>query len=250
MSNRAPVSVKPIEEVSRAQEIITLHNEIGGYLKISLEKAIRIGELLVEQKDSLKHGGFTSWVKTNLPFTDRTARNYMGLYRERDRLKTETVSDLASGYRLLASPGNRTSLERPWELYYDAKETLSVINDRPLDNDPHDVYLDQAVEAKGEFSKALRSYLHEVDATNDDGRITEEYAWACNVSLEQQNGWAEYRLRCQRKAGQLLSEIKAGQPGFYDFLMANAKKGLLIEACNWLVDSLKERLAQLEAEQG
>jgi len=93
-------------EVSRLQEITQLHNEIGGYLKMSLEKAIRIGELLVEQKNSLKHGGFISWVKDNLPFTDRTARNYMGLYRERDRLKTETVSDLGvtGGYRMLTAP--------------------------------------------------------------------------------------------------------------------------------------------------
>lgn len=93
-------------EVSRMQEITQLHNEIGRYLKMSLEKAIRIGELLTEQKDSLKHGGFISWVKDNLPFTDRTARNYMMLFRHRDELKTETVSDLGvtGGYRMLTAP--------------------------------------------------------------------------------------------------------------------------------------------------
>lgn len=93
-------------EVSRVQEITALHNEIGSYLKMSLEKAIRIGELLVEQKDNMGHGGFTSWVESNLPFTDRTARNYMRLFRQRDELKTETVSDLGvtGGYRMLTAP--------------------------------------------------------------------------------------------------------------------------------------------------
>jgi hypothetical protein len=90
-------------EQSRTQEIVSLHQEIVGHLRQSLEKAIRIGELLTEQKGSLKHGEFTPWLETNIPFTDRTARNYMRLYRERDRIKTESVSDLNDAYRLITS---------------------------------------------------------------------------------------------------------------------------------------------------
>ena len=81
-----------------------LHNQIIADLKRSLDSAIRIGELLTEQKENLNHGEFGPWIKSNLPFTDRTAQNYMRLYRERDRLKTETVSDLKSAYKLLAEP--------------------------------------------------------------------------------------------------------------------------------------------------
>ena len=91
-------------EKSRINEIGTLHGEIVGHLKTSIEKAIRIGELLTEQKASLRHGEFTPWIEGNLPFTDRTARNYMRLHRKKDRLKTETVSDLKSAYKLLAAP--------------------------------------------------------------------------------------------------------------------------------------------------
>ena len=89
-------------ERTRADTIIILHNEIIGHLTKSLEKAIRIGELLTEQKRTLKHGDFTNWILDNLPFTDRTARNYMRLYDNRDKLKTENVSDLASAYKLLS----------------------------------------------------------------------------------------------------------------------------------------------------
>ncbi len=88
-------------EKSRIDKIKTLHQEIAGHLKLSLEKAIKIGELLTEQKTSLKHGGFTTWINANMPFTDRTARNYMRLYRGRDELKTETISDLKTAYGFL-----------------------------------------------------------------------------------------------------------------------------------------------------
>ena len=40
----------------------------------------------------------------HLPFTDRTARNYMKLHEHRERLKTETVSDLNEAYDLLRRP--------------------------------------------------------------------------------------------------------------------------------------------------
>ena len=90
-------------EKVRIDEIAKLHGEIYGAFKTSLEKAIRVGELLTEQKQNLRHGEFTSWVKNNLPFTDRTAQIYMRFYSERDWLKTEAVSvlNLKSAYRLL-----------------------------------------------------------------------------------------------------------------------------------------------------
>ena len=46
-----------------APEIIKLHDEIIGNLKTCLENAIRIGELLVEQKAHMKHGRFSPWIK-------------------------------------------------------------------------------------------------------------------------------------------------------------------------------------------
>lgn len=88
--------------IDRTAEIVNLHNEITGILKISLDKAIRIGELLTEQKETLAHGQFTGWIKENLPFTDRTARNYMRFYENRELLKTENISDLTSAQKLLA----------------------------------------------------------------------------------------------------------------------------------------------------
>jgi len=95
--NNTIISVK--QEV--VEEICALHERIAVHVRATLQDAIRIGQLLTEQKEALPHGEFTRWIVGNLPFTDRTARNYMHLYGERGRLETETVSALSEAYRLL-----------------------------------------------------------------------------------------------------------------------------------------------------
>jgi hypothetical protein len=89
---------------TRVNEICELHNEICALLKTSLDKGIRIGQLLSEQKEGFNHGEWLPWIRANLPFTPRTAQSYMRLYSERDRLKSENVSHLADAYRMLESP--------------------------------------------------------------------------------------------------------------------------------------------------
>lgn len=97
--------IKQPVAVNAVQEIITLHNEIVGALRTTLPKAIRAGELLRREHDKLKHGEWLPWLEKNLPtITDRTARNYIQVYENRDRLKLEKVSDLSSAYRLLKAP--------------------------------------------------------------------------------------------------------------------------------------------------
>ena len=85
-------------------EIVALHGEIVTAARTSLDKAIRIGELLASAKAGLPHGQWLPWLKANIPFAERTARNYMRCHTERDRLKSASVADLTDAYRLLAPP--------------------------------------------------------------------------------------------------------------------------------------------------
>jgi hypothetical protein len=88
-----------------AVRVNALHAEIGGALRLSLQKAIEIGGLLTEAKRQAGHGAFGEWLSDNVAFTDRTARRYMALFENRERLlKSDTVSDLRSAYRLLSAP--------------------------------------------------------------------------------------------------------------------------------------------------
>ena len=101
-------------QIDRARQIIALREEVAQHLRTSLEKAIEIGRLLAEQKAALAHGKFGPWVTENLPFSTRTARNYMRVYNERSRLKTETLSDLAGAYKFLSRSPLDADREPDW----------------------------------------------------------------------------------------------------------------------------------------
>lgn len=83
-------------EVQSVNRVLELLSELNGMLKMSVEKAIEVGGLLCSIKDALGHGQFTAWVGNNLPISERTARNYMKLYRYSD--KTANVADLQEAY--------------------------------------------------------------------------------------------------------------------------------------------------------
>lgn len=119
----APV---PIE---KTQQIKDLHVQIIQKLQDSLDMGIRLGGLLTEVKEDLKHGEFGGWIKTNMPFTDRTARNYMKLYQNREKLKRKSVSDLKTAYKLLTT--SKTEVDIIDFLMNDHCETLK--------HDGHDV---------------------------------------------------------------------------------------------------------------
>ncbi len=90
-----------VEENKR--QIIQLHNEIYEHMKTSFEKAIIIGELLFEQKKRIRKRGFTYWFeKSNMPFTIRTAQNYMKLFRYKEQLQDQNVNSLSDAYALIS----------------------------------------------------------------------------------------------------------------------------------------------------
>ena len=90
------------DNCAAAVEINQLHLEIVAASRATLEKAIRICELLTLTKSSLPHGRWLPWLATNVSLTERTARDYMRFYREQDRLKSATVADLTEAYALLS----------------------------------------------------------------------------------------------------------------------------------------------------
>ncbi len=92
------------------EKIIKLHENITKYQKLSLDNAIEAGRLLFEAKERIKHGLFGQWMYENLPFCDRTAQNYMKLYKYRDVLKKEKVSSLTDAYFSLKGEATPTEI--------------------------------------------------------------------------------------------------------------------------------------------
>jgi hypothetical protein len=89
------------EDDSVTQEIIDLHNRIQETQRRNLADAQGIGERLLKQKNSIKHGYFTLWVDENLPFTRRTAQNYMKLFLYKEELAKHEVATLSDAYYVL-----------------------------------------------------------------------------------------------------------------------------------------------------
>ncbi len=94
-------------------EIVSLHNQIENAMARSLQNGLRIGEILTQQKAELEHGRFVPWIAENLPFSERTARNYMMLHTRRDEIKTASVAGLNAAYRLLSTPMTAGKLVEP-----------------------------------------------------------------------------------------------------------------------------------------
>ena len=112
-------------------EIASLHGEITTAARSSLDKAIRIGELLAGIKAGLAHGQWLPWLKTNIPFAERTARNYMRCHAERDRLKSASVADLGEAYRLLSPPpDDEPQTKTPEQLITEALQLFIEAHDQ------------------------------------------------------------------------------------------------------------------------
>ena len=117
--------MKDIEQ-SRIDKIRALHVEISGFLKMTLDRAIKIGGLLQEQKGELNHGEFIPWIKENCPFSERLARDYIRFYDNRDELKTAKVADLTEARKYLTPPDEPTEKTEGEIIEQEAKE-ISVL---------------------------------------------------------------------------------------------------------------------------
>ena len=86
---------------SKVAEINSLHKNVFEAFHLGLDGAIRIGELLIECKKEVGHGGWMQWMTDNLTFSYRTAGNYMRLYAERSNPKLESLSNLWEAEQIL-----------------------------------------------------------------------------------------------------------------------------------------------------
>lgn len=89
---------------SIVSEIRALHVGILEHASESIHMGIKIGELLTTQKEKLKHGEWLPWIEHNMPFAERTARNYIRLYNERESLLRHQIADLTEAYKWLVEP--------------------------------------------------------------------------------------------------------------------------------------------------
>jgi ribosomal protein L17 len=114
--------------------------------------------LLTSQKEKLKHGEFAPWVAQNLPFSQRTARNYMLVFRERHKLKTENVTDLSKAYKVL----RRITWSREERVDHESNERKFLTLTLSMDDIQNEVIMTTVDKAKEllETSSTARALEH------------------------------------------------------------------------------------------
>ncbi len=107
-----------LQTTETAHRIRQLHTENMLAAKATLERAMEIGELLVGVRESLKHGKWLPWLTENVGFAERTARNYIRLYKNRAQVKSASVADLNEAYKLLSPPPELSDTAKLMNRYY------------------------------------------------------------------------------------------------------------------------------------
>lgn len=79
------------------QQINTLHSNIEGKLKSTVQDAIKLGELLTNVKKELPHGTFLNWINDNCNFGRITSYRYMSLFQYKS--KCFTMKHLPEAYK-------------------------------------------------------------------------------------------------------------------------------------------------------
>lgn len=79
------------------QEINTLHSNIEGKLKSTVQDAIKLGELLTNVKQEIPHGTFLNWINDNCNFSQRSAYNYIEVNKYKSKIAT--VANLPEAYK-------------------------------------------------------------------------------------------------------------------------------------------------------
>lgn len=82
-------------------DIKVLYQQIQKDSEQSLQRCIELGSILEKQKEVLGHGNFIQWVVEFLPFSERSSRNYLCLYKNREKIKENNIKSLNEAYQLL-----------------------------------------------------------------------------------------------------------------------------------------------------
>ena len=91
--------VAPSETIE--EEINRLHQANCEVAQQVIQRAIRVGELLVKKKASLPHGEWLPWFTKNIKFSTQTADNYRKVYTRQAELKFLTIRNLNDAYQLM-----------------------------------------------------------------------------------------------------------------------------------------------------
>jgi hypothetical protein len=85
------------------KRLVELHSQIMAGVRLTFDAAIEAGRILSSVRASRK-GKWLRWLGESVPFSQRTAYNYIDLYERRGQLKLANVASVSEAYALLHAP--------------------------------------------------------------------------------------------------------------------------------------------------
>lgn len=231
-----------IEKNKATQEIIKLHNGIMDSMRRAVPDAIRIGQIIAEQKEKFEHGAFLPWVET-LPFDDNTAYRYMKLFQYADKIPR--VGNLQEAYKQIESLEaieKRAEDERKQKLILERIKTGIKPEgwDRSLD------YEYNKRKETGGYAKIKDDYMPPKKNEPTRDSTSEFLGKAADMLIEQSQKRTEFkdkiRLSDDGKADPFIDAIM-------DYLNDLENDTRRIEACNNIIKVCRNVCVKLQSAQ-
>lgn len=220
-------------QASEAREkIINLHTGIMSAARRSVQDAIRIGEIISEQKKLLQHGEFLPWVRT-LPFTDKTAESYMKLSSHSNKI--ENVSNLSEAYKkvgIFEYQEKQTAEQRKRSMIAEYRRTGIKPDgwDRSLD-----YIIKKQDEEKAKFEERSRKHFEQAEKEKQE-RLKKENAE--DLFSNVLNNAANEIMGNMKKRSEWKDKIKVSN---------NGKEDSFVDAIMDYLDTLEDDNRRIEA---
>lgn len=235
----------------RTQEIKRELAELHNTLKMSVQKAIRIGQLLTEQKEFVGHGLFLNWLEANFDMGQRNAYRYMDLYEHQNEIAK--MANLQEAYKQIETieaqeKQSKEERERAMIAEYRRTGTKPAGWDRSLDyriKKDEEAFakqqerIDKAKEEREERAKSykLHSQAEERGFMSDALKIATETIIAKH---EERQSWKEkIRLSDGGKEDAFMDAI-------IDYLDTLPDDNRRIEACNNIIKICRNIAVELQ----
>jgi hypothetical protein len=222
------------------QEIIRLHNEIIGSTRRTVSDAIRIGQIISEQKEKLEHGDFLPWVGT-LPFGNDITHKYMRLAQYSGKLtKCVNLQDAYKQIDSIESAEKRKEDERKQTLIRERIKTGKKPEgwDRSLDYE-----YDKRIKLGG-YAKLRDDYKPPEKSKPKQERNAEFLSQAADIFLEQADKRDDFKNKIR------LSDDGKREPfidAIMDYLSELENDNRRIEACNNIIKVCRNICVKLQA---
>lgn len=154
-NNKPSSQAKPKSQLANlAQRIQAEHQAVIAAVRSTAEHAMAAGDLLIEAKAKVNHGGWQLWLKEHCAFSERTAQLYMRLAGNRTAIesKAQRVADLTlrEAIKVISAPS------RPQSPPSSTAQTIAASPTRKVSHrDLLALWLDLPVEERKHFFDAI-----------------------------------------------------------------------------------------------